>query len=120
VIHTDLPIHRTGVRLLSLAVEVQQHMPRGVKRSLGDKLAHHCIEMLDLMAMANATRQGERMQHLRALMARHRAMLVLLRVSVDARYISTKRWASAIELLDSIGKQAHGWINKTANKAPAA
>jgi hypothetical protein len=37
-IHTDLPIYRTGVQLLSLAVKAQEQMPRGVKRSLGDKI----------------------------------------------------------------------------------
>jgi hypothetical protein len=57
-IHTDLPIYRTGVQLLSLAVKAQEQMPRGVKRSLGDKIAQHCVEMLDLMAMANATQRA--------------------------------------------------------------
>ena len=33
-LHTDLPIHRTGVQLLALALKAQQQMPRGVKRSL--------------------------------------------------------------------------------------
>ena len=30
-LHTELPIYRTGVQLLSLAVKVQQQMPRAVK-----------------------------------------------------------------------------------------
>jgi hypothetical protein len=54
-IHTELPIYRTGVQLLALAVKVQEQMPRGVKRSLGDKISSHCVEMLDLMDLANAT-----------------------------------------------------------------
>ena len=56
-LHTDLPIYRTGVQLLALAVKVQEQMPRGVKRSLGDKIAQHCVDMLDLMALANAARR---------------------------------------------------------------
>lgn len=31
-LHTELPIYRTGVRLLSLAVKVQEQMPRSIKR----------------------------------------------------------------------------------------
>lgn len=58
-LHNDLPIHRTGVRLLALAIKAQEQMPRGVKRSLGDKISTHCVEMLDLMALANATQNGE-------------------------------------------------------------
>lgn len=59
-LHTDLPIYRTGVRLLALAIKVQEQMPRSVKRSLGDKVSQHCVEMLDLMALANATQHAER------------------------------------------------------------
>ena len=34
-LHADLPIYRTGVQLLTLAIKVQEQMPRGVKRELG-------------------------------------------------------------------------------------
>jgi hypothetical protein len=120
-IHTDLPIYRTGAQLLALAVQAQEQMPRGVKRSLGDKIAQHCIEMLDRMALANATQRAERAAHIEALMQHLRATTVLLRVSHDCRYISTTRWATAVQLLESIGRQGGGWL-KTANpnRAPAA
>lgn len=119
-LHTELPIHRTGVKLLALAVKMQQHMPRGVKRSLGEKIAQYCVEMLDLMALANATQRHERTQHIQALMTRLRALTVLLRVSHDSRYVSTGLWAQSVQLLESIGKQGGGWLKSTANKAPAA
>lgn len=50
-LHTDLPIYRTGVQLLQLAVKAQAQMPRQVKRHLGDKISAHCMEMLDRMAL---------------------------------------------------------------------
>jgi len=56
-LHTELPIYRTGVRLLDLAVKAQVQMPRTVKRVLGEKITQHCVEMLDLMALANATQR---------------------------------------------------------------
>ncbi len=57
-LHTDLPIHRAGVQLLQFAFKAQEHMPRGVKRSLGDRIADVCVAMLEQMALANATRGG--------------------------------------------------------------
>jgi hypothetical protein len=48
-LHTDLPIHRAGVRLLDLAIKAQVQMPRTVKRALGEKITQHCVDMLDLM-----------------------------------------------------------------------
>jgi hypothetical protein len=119
-LHTDLPIYRTGVLLLALAIKAQEQMPRGVKRSLGDKVSSHCVEMLDTMALANATQHAERAHHIRRLMTELRAMTVLLRVSHDSRYISPKLWAESVRLLDNIGKQGGGWLKSAANKAPAA
>lgn len=51
-LHTELPIYRTGVRLLDLAVKAQVQMPRTVKRALGEKITQHCVDILDLMALA--------------------------------------------------------------------
>lgn len=117
-LHTDLPIHRSGVQLLSLAFRIQEQMPRGVKRILGDKVTQHCVDMLDLMALANASKP-DRSRYLEELLTRHRAVTVLLRASHESRYVSHKLWADSVELLGSIGKQAGGWL-KNSNRAPAA
>jgi hypothetical protein len=119
-LHTDLPIYRTGVKLLALAIKVQQQMPRGVKRSLGDKISTHITEMLDLMAMANATQHAERAAHIEGLMKHLRATTVLLRVSHDSRFVSPQLWGESVQLLDSIGRQGGGWLKSAANRAPAA
>ena len=116
-IHTDLPIHRTGVRLLALAFKVQEQMPRQVKRSLGDKITAHCVDMLDLMALANATKHAERAAHLAEILKHQRAVQVLLRVSHDSRYVSPKLWAESVQLLDSVGKQAGGWLKSATNRS---
>ncbi len=79
-LHTELPIYRTGVRLLDLAVRAQVQMPRTVKRALGEKITQHCVEMLDLMALANATQRDARAGHIEQLLTRQRAITVLLRV----------------------------------------
>jgi len=120
-IHHDLPIYRTGVQLLDLAVRAQVQMPRTVKRMLGEKITQQCVEMLDLMALANATRHAERASYIQALLTRLRATTVLLRVCHDARYVSTKLWSESVQLLDAIGKQGGGWLKSaTSNRAPAA
>lgn len=118
-LHTDLPIYRTGVRLLALAVKVQEQMPRSMKRILGDKITQHCVDILNLMALANASKHEARAGYIEELLTQQRAVTVLLRVSHDSRYLSPKLWAESIELLGSIGKQAGGWL-KSANRAPAA
>ena len=118
-LHHELPIHRTGTSLLALALKVQEQMPRSMKRSLGEKITQHCVDMLDLMALANASKHEVRASYIEELLTKHRAVTVLLRVGFDSHWVSPKLWAESIELLGSIGKQAGGWL-KSANKAPAA
>lgn len=122
-LHTDLPIYRTGVDLVKLAFAVQQQMPRTFKRTLGEKITVHCTDMLDLMAMANASRGAERAAYIHTLLQRQHATTVLLRVCFDMRFISHKVWADSMQLLGSIGKQGGGWLKHVAHPrspAPAA
>lgn len=117
-LHTQLPIYRTGLDLLTLAHRVQEQMPRGVKRTVGEKIAQHCTDILELMALANASREM-RAHYLRELLTRQRTVEVLLRVSFDARHVSPKLWAQAVQLLGNIGAQAGGWLKSAKNRAPA-
>jgi hypothetical protein len=119
-LHTELTIYKTGFDLLSLALDVQQQMPRDFKRSIGEKIHAHCIEMLTLMALANATRRAERAAHIEDLLKRLHVTAVLLRVAFEKRIVSHKLWAGATLLLDSIGKQAGGWLKSSRDRAPAA
>ena len=117
-LHTDLPIYKKGCDLLRLAFNVQQQMPRSFKRTLGEKITVHCTDMLDHMAMANATQGTNRAVHIRELLKLQHTTTVLLRVCHDMRFISPKVWADSVQLLGTIGKQGGGWLKSV--KAPAA
>ena len=120
MLHHQLPIYKKGCELVSLAFNVQRQMSRDFKRSLGEKITSHCTDMVDLMALANATRGHERTAYIKELLKRQHATTVLLRVSHDMRFISPKVWAASVQLLDSIGKQGGGWLKSSSEKAPAA
>ncbi len=120
-LHTELPIHRAGVDLLRMGFDLQKNMPRGLKHTLGEKIIAHCGDMLDCMALANATQREQRLAWLDQLLTHHRATTTLLRVGLDARAIPTGHWANAVQLLNSVGAQCGGWRNATVSKrAPAA
>ena len=107
-IHTDLPIYRTGVQLLGLAIDAQVQMPRSVKRILGDTITAHCVKMLDLMAMANATQHAARAQHIERLLVEQRALTVLLR---QAAHSHAERARLARAVLDR-GHCVNGALTK--------
>jgi hypothetical protein len=118
-LHTDLPIYRTGTDLLTMGYVLQRDMPRGFKRSLGEKIVEGCTDMLQLMALANATRNAERAANIQKLLALTRVLTVNLRVALNLKAISIKQWSAAVLLLEKIGAQAGGWL-KSSNRAPAA
>jgi len=118
-LHTQLPIYKQGYDLLSLAADVQQNMPRAFKASLGSKIHTECVEILVLIGSANAARGMGRAPHIIALVERLEVVTLLLRLSHDKRFVSPKLWAGAIQLTESIGKQAGGWL-KSARLSPAA
>jgi hypothetical protein len=43
-----------------------------------------------------------------------------MRVAFDLKVVPPNLWAEATHLLQSVGKQAGGWKNKSHEKAPAA
>jgi len=120
-LHNQLPIYKQGYDLLTLAADVQQNMPRSFKASMGNKIHCECIEILVLIGRANAARGMQRAPHIVALVERVEVVTLLLRLSHDKRFISPKLWAGAVQLTDSIGKQAGGWLKSARiSAAPAA
>lgn len=120
-LYSELPIYKHGCDLLSLAVDVQTQMPRIYKRSLGEKIHQQCMDMLECMAMANASRGDARVQQIDLLLTRLRAATAMLRVCHEKKAVSREIWARSIELLDTIGAQAGGWRKQTlSTAAPAA
>lgn len=122
-IYTELPIYKHGCDLLSLALDVQVNMKREFKRPLGDKIFALCTDMLEAMAMANASRGADRLTQLDLLLKNLRATTAMLRVGHDRKLISHALWAASIDLLNAVGAMAGGWRNQTIttlNTAPAA
>lgn len=107
--HRDLPIYKHGSQLLQLATEIQVKMPRAYKRVLGERILTLAVDMLEDMAMANATRGQLRVQAIDQLLVHLRAATAMLRVCHDSRLMSPALWAQSVETLDAIGAQAGGW-----------
>jgi hypothetical protein len=116
-IHTNLPIYKVTYDLFSLVTQITRNMPRDVKASVGGKVRDECVELLVLIYRANSSK--DKVPHLAALLERLQVTELLLRLSRDMHFISTSQYARAVQLTDSIGKQASGWRKHSAS-SPAA
>jgi hypothetical protein len=112
----ELPIYKQTYDLLSLSIDITKNFPRDFKRSYGEKIRTECVDMTVLIFRANVSRQ--KTPHIQELRERLQVTELLLRMSRDKRWISVPQYASAVELTQSIGKQATGW-ERYAKASPA-
>lgn len=120
----DLEIYKAADALLALSLRLQTQVPRAYRVAVGQKISNEGVEILLCVARANAARGERRLEQIAILLERLEAATALLRASHALRLISTRVWADSIELTDSVGKQANGWLKSARNTtffaAPAA
>lgn len=114
--HTELAIYNAAMGLLHMATTLTRNIPRDLKQSLGKRVIDECIEVLMLIARANATQ--DKRPHLTLLVEKVQIVEFLMRLFKDNRFISVPQHAKAIEVTASIGKQANAWKRSTPT-APA-
>ena len=119
-LHKELPIYKAAYDLLKLAAEITRNFPRDFKRSIGEKVRDECVEIVTLIFKANVS--TNKVPHIETLLERVQVIELLLRLSKDLRFISTKQYSSVIDITDQIGKQSTGWKKQQINNAasPAA
>jgi hypothetical protein len=115
-LYIHLPIYKAAYNLLDTSTELAKNMPRDYKASIGSKLRDECVEIVLLIFRANCAQ--DKVPYLGQLIERLQVTELLLRLSHDKRLISPGQYATAIEITDSIGKQANGWRKYAA--APVA
>lgn len=118
-IHHNLPIYKECYELLGMSTDLVKNMPRDFKASMGRKIHEECIDMLVLVARANAAKGAGKVPHLEQLQESLSVTEILIRLSTDKKLISQKQYAKAIGVTSSIGRQVTGWRKFSAN-SPAA
>ena len=120
MIHTDLPIYKKGYDLLTLASDVQLNMPRTFKQSLGKRVHDECVDLLIEIGYANASRGDVRCGYIRSVLRRLEVVSLMMRVGHDKGFISRKIWAKSMEMTNTIGDQAGGWLKKSATASDSS
>ncbi len=113
---TELPIYKAAYDLLDVITDLAKNMPRDFKASLGGKLRDETIEIVTLIFRANE--HTDKVPHLTLLIERLKVAELLLRLSRDKRLISIKQYAAAVQLTQSVGRQAGGWRRSAKPQRP--
>ena len=118
MVHTQLPIYRAADEFFGLSMDMAKQMPRDLKRLIGEKIRDECLGIMLCIQSANTAQ--DKAPHLVELVERSNTAGALLRFSVNRRLIPRSKYAVAVQLLDSIGKQATGWRKASLATSPAA
>jgi len=89
-----------------------KQFPRDYKFTLGQKMKDEVTEMVVLIYKANSTENKAPI--IEALLERLQVVELLVRLSHDMKIMSTKLYASIVEMTESLAKQAQGWKKATA------
>lgn len=117
-LHTETEIHKTAYDLMRVVVDAARNMPRDVKLLMGGKIRDELLQVFEHIYQANIAR--DKVPHIDNVRRRLQGVELLLRLSRDMRYIPTTAYAKAVQLTQSIGRQATAWRKYSASHAPAA
>lgn len=117
-LHTDTEIYRTAYDLMKVATEAARNMPRDVKLLVGGKIRDELLAAFDCIYLANVAR--DKVPHIEGVRRSILRVELLLRQSVDMRFIDRTAYARAVALTRSVGKQATAWRKYSASHAPVA
>jgi len=117
-LHTDTEIYRTAYELFTVATTAARNMPRDVKLLVGGKIRDELLVAFDAIYLANVAK--DKVPHIEGVRRSILRVELLLRQSVDMRFITRTAYGRAVLLTRSVGKQATAWKKYSASHAPVA
>lgn len=111
--HNHLPIWRDAQSLVRQLTDSTRKAPRDLRYTLVQQLIGEAIELCCDIADANRATDRARADRLEQLQRRIARIDILLQVATDQRCLSLGATANAMEHLDAVGRQAHGWARST-------
>lgn len=112
----QLPIYKEAQRLVSVLHDTTRKAPRDLRHTLVQKLLSESVELIVDIDSANKSTMEQRVAHINTAQKRVARLDVLLFVSLEQRCLSKGAAAKAMEHIDALGKQVHGWEKNATNQ----
>lgn len=113
----QLPVYKEAQRLVNLLHDSTRKAPRDLRHTLVQRLLSEAVEIIVDVDTANKKSNQERVDAIRSAQQRVARLDVLLFVSMEQRCLSRKASVKAMEHIDELGKQLHGWQRNAKNQA---
>ena len=110
-----LPIYAVCYELLLRMFHNIQSFPKEYRYTLGERIQNVMLDMTIDIYRANMLKYKS--SALKSLNNRIQLLYIYLRISHDMKILSMQKYASMIEQVDDISRQATGWL-KSVEKSP--
>ncbi len=110
-LYYDLPVYRDTYKLILKIFEFTKDFSREYKYTLGQDMKRDVLMLVRSIYRAN--RNTDKRQYLEEFLDNFEILKLEIRLCVDMKLVSIKKQAELTMLLDSIGKQATAWKNKS-------
>lgn len=107
--YNHLPIYKTSYDLLLEVMQTTKNFPREFRYSIGEKIDNELIELVVSIYKANSAKDKEK--YILDILEHAQFVNLFLRMSCDLKILPLNRYATFIESVGSIQKQANGWKN---------
>lgn len=109
--YSTLPIYKACYDFLLRIMQAVTHFPKDYKYSLGEKIQNSSIEMVICIYRANAAKY--KAPHIKTMLNYIQMLYLFLRIAHDMKILPTEKYASIVQMIDGISRQAQGWLNAT-------
>jgi len=112
--YQHLPIYKLTYDLLLKIIHVTKNFPRDYKYTLGQKLKDEIIELVIMIYKANSSKDKEK--HIEMILENIQVVQLLIRLSHDIKILPRKQYADIAEKVDSLARQAQGWLKSSGKR----
>lgn len=102
-----LPIYNLTYGLLTTLTKALHEFPREYKFTIGQKLQDEVIGLVVLIYRANSLKSKGVV--IDEFLERVQVVELLIRLSLDLRILPKKQYATLVEMVESLSRQAQGW-----------
>ncbi len=106
--YETLPIYAACYDFLIRMLHVITHFPKEYKYTLGERIQNAAIEMVICIYRVNTSKYKS--ANLKLMLHQVQMLYLLIRIAHDIKILSTEKYASIIETVDNISRQANGWL----------
>ena len=108
--HNEISIIQKSYNLYKLTYDYAKKFPKSDKYSLGEKIKNLLLEILELLIEAETAKRDWKQPVLEKASRKLNLLKILLRLANDIKILDDKKYLTAQDQVQEIGRMLGGWI----------